>query len=418
MKLATRISSIRRSAWKQCRSWPHASEAMCPDSRREPRAGRVDRLTRSFQHRGDGFLGEPLDLEVGSIATEFVDDGEVTADVAETDRGRHVQDLGAAARPAGPGVACRMAAPMVRSTNSAIARLTRTGSRTSARCPPPSITTNSPSVSSANARPLDTCWQMSRSPCIDEHRHRERRGRSCPRGSPGRAGRDPVPPRRRRGSRRSNPVAHPTASSYCLVECRSTSCSPKKNSIQRRCSVVIECRLNSPQPVACSLTWSQWGAVATQCGCGVPRWGTPGAIATSAATLDGVSGDQVDGPPVGVAVGGDDGPSGARRVEHRDDVGDVRRARVIGDSSRAARATATAAIEGDDAMSPGEMGDLGFPDAGVGDGRWRDQQDRRRSVAVHLVADGDPVAVDEAGGSRRHVLASRHLLGRTRGGAG
>ena len=32
MKLATRISSIRRRAWKQWRSWPHDSDAMCADS--------------------------------------------------------------------------------------------------------------------------------------------------------------------------------------------------------------------------------------------------------------------------------------------------------------------------------------------------------------------------------------------------
>ena len=45
------------------------------------------------------------------------------------------------------------------------------------------------------------------------------------------------PPRWRRGSRRSTPSPTPTASSHCFVECGSTSCSPKKNSTQRRWSV-------------------------------------------------------------------------------------------------------------------------------------------------------------------------------------
>ena len=47
-------------------------------------------------------------------------------------------------------------------------------------------------------------------------------------------------------------IAHATASSNCFVECGSTSCSPKKNSTQRRCSLVMTCRLNSSHPVGSS----------------------------------------------------------------------------------------------------------------------------------------------------------------------
>ena len=36
MKFATRISSIRRIAWKQCRSWSPASDAMWADSLARP----------------------------------------------------------------------------------------------------------------------------------------------------------------------------------------------------------------------------------------------------------------------------------------------------------------------------------------------------------------------------------------------
>ena len=82
-----------RSAWKQCRSWPHASDAKCAGLRRQPLAGRMDRLAVASEHRGHRILGEPVDLEVGVEPAQLVDDGEVAADVAEADRRRDVQDL-------------------------------------------------------------------------------------------------------------------------------------------------------------------------------------------------------------------------------------------------------------------------------------------------------------------------------------
>ena len=65
MKLATRISSIRRSAWKQCRSCSADSDSMWRGLVGELPARRVDALARGLEHRGHRVLREPVDLEVG-----------------------------------------------------------------------------------------------------------------------------------------------------------------------------------------------------------------------------------------------------------------------------------------------------------------------------------------------------------------
>ena len=65
MKLATRISSIRRIAWKQCRSCSPDSRLDVARLAGEVRAGRVDPLAarpRAPRHR---VLGQPVDLELG-----------------------------------------------------------------------------------------------------------------------------------------------------------------------------------------------------------------------------------------------------------------------------------------------------------------------------------------------------------------
>ena len=53
---------MRRSAWKQWRSWPLDSEAMWADSEASHSAGRVHRLALAPEHRGDRVLREPVDL--------------------------------------------------------------------------------------------------------------------------------------------------------------------------------------------------------------------------------------------------------------------------------------------------------------------------------------------------------------------
>ena len=64
MKLLTSISSIRRSASKQCRSCSPDSASMCAGLAGEPAAGRVHPLAGALEHAGDRVLGEPVDLHV------------------------------------------------------------------------------------------------------------------------------------------------------------------------------------------------------------------------------------------------------------------------------------------------------------------------------------------------------------------
>ena len=49
MKLATRISSMRRIAWKALRSWPADSDRDVRRLAREPRARRVDPLAARLE---------------------------------------------------------------------------------------------------------------------------------------------------------------------------------------------------------------------------------------------------------------------------------------------------------------------------------------------------------------------------------
>ena len=65
MKFATRISSMRRSAWKQCRSCSADSDSMWLDSLARCRARRMDALALRLEDPGDRILGEPVDLESG-----------------------------------------------------------------------------------------------------------------------------------------------------------------------------------------------------------------------------------------------------------------------------------------------------------------------------------------------------------------
>ena len=57
----------------------------------QPPTGRVDVLTLGLEHRGDGMLREPVDLEVGAEPLELLGDADVTSSMAEPDRRREVE---------------------------------------------------------------------------------------------------------------------------------------------------------------------------------------------------------------------------------------------------------------------------------------------------------------------------------------
>jgi hypothetical protein len=116
MKLATRISSIRRSAWKQCRSCPLASETTCADSLASHWLAGWTVLAFGVQHGGHRVLGQPVDLESGAEPLQFLGHGHVAAGVAEPDRGGQVQGPLGRHGPRVQVVAC-MDAPVILSTN-------------------------------------------------------------------------------------------------------------------------------------------------------------------------------------------------------------------------------------------------------------------------------------------------------------
>ena len=86
MKLLTRISSIRRIAWKACRSCSAHSSSMCADSLASHAEAGWTRSPGVLEHRGDGVLGEPIDLEVGMVLAQLGGDRDVTPGVTEPDR--------------------------------------------------------------------------------------------------------------------------------------------------------------------------------------------------------------------------------------------------------------------------------------------------------------------------------------------
>ena len=142
MKFATRISSIRRQAWKQCRSCSADSDSMCADSLASARS-RGGRARPRPRARGDRVLRQPVDLQVGMQRAQLLGDRDVAAGVAEADRrGDEQRALAGALRPR---VHVR-ARGRRRSTKSRSSRLTFTGSRACGPWPAPSSVTSSPPV--------------------------------------------------------------------------------------------------------------------------------------------------------------------------------------------------------------------------------------------------------------------------------
>ena len=86
MKLASRISSIRRIAWKQCRSCSADSLSMWPDSFARCALAGWMRSPRASSTLRDRVLGEPVDLEVRVQLAQLVRDRGVALRVPEADR--------------------------------------------------------------------------------------------------------------------------------------------------------------------------------------------------------------------------------------------------------------------------------------------------------------------------------------------
>ena len=102
MKFASRISSIRRIAWKQCRSCSADSLSMWCDSLARKALAGMDPLAARLEHRRHRVLGEPVDLEVGMELAQLVRDRGVALRVAEPDRRGDVERAFAARLAANP----------------------------------------------------------------------------------------------------------------------------------------------------------------------------------------------------------------------------------------------------------------------------------------------------------------------------
>ena len=86
MKLLIRISSIRRHAWKQCRSCSADSDSMCCDSLARCSLPGWMRSPSALEHARDRVLGEPVDLEPVDEVAQLAGDRDVALGVAEADR--------------------------------------------------------------------------------------------------------------------------------------------------------------------------------------------------------------------------------------------------------------------------------------------------------------------------------------------
>ena len=91
MKLASRISSIRRHAWKTLSSCSRDSAAMWRDSLASSALAGWMRSPQRLEHARDRVLREPVDLEVGVQRAQLARDRDVAPGVAEADRRGDVQ---------------------------------------------------------------------------------------------------------------------------------------------------------------------------------------------------------------------------------------------------------------------------------------------------------------------------------------
>ena len=225
MKLLTRISSIRRIAWKAWRSCSPPRPRRGPTRWPAADAGWT-RSPRVLQHPGDRVLGQPVDLEVRVELTQLVGDREVAAGVAEADRRGEVQRPAVPARTAGPrALLGGCLDPLGEAADLAVDEDRVAAVRP---CPLPSTTISDPPVSSASRSPIAGARIVSSVPCTTAtgQRTSAQSGSMLVQVAPSQPSRPAVVSTRVVGE---TSRAQATQSSICLVECGSGNISPKKN---------------------------------------------------------------------------------------------------------------------------------------------------------------------------------------------
>jgi hypothetical protein len=153
MKLATRISSIRRIAWKQCRSWSPASLSMWPDSDASSRlAGWIrsppsssSLVTGSWASQSTSRSGCSPRSSRAMAMSRRACPSPIGEDRYSARRRRRSARVQRSCRDPADGA--------TRSAKSRSSRLTLTGSRACGPCPEPSTMISEESSSSASATP-------------------------------------------------------------------------------------------------------------------------------------------------------------------------------------------------------------------------------------------------------------------------
>ena len=108
MKLATRISSIRRSASKACRSCSPASASMCPDSVSRWRDAGCTRSPAASSTLVTGLCASHSMSRSGLRPAQLLRDRHVAARVSQADRRAQIQDPASSSQRTGPGdLLCR-----------------------------------------------------------------------------------------------------------------------------------------------------------------------------------------------------------------------------------------------------------------------------------------------------------------------
>ena len=231
MKFAQKISSIRRRAWKACRSCSPASRSMCATSLAS------DALA--------GWIVSPRcrsTVVTGSCASQSISRPGTcrrSSSAIATSRQACPRPIGDDTNNARFGrttprrqVVAGGGAAVTRSANSRRSRLTLTGSRTCGAWPEPSNRTSSAPVSSATRSPRATGMTASSVPWTTTAGHVMLRQSASTASTSGRPESPPSMVRISVSGVVSRPQA--TQSSICFVECGSGKTCAKKNSRKPR----------------------------------------------------------------------------------------------------------------------------------------------------------------------------------------
>ena len=223
MKFATRISSMRRTAWKACRSCSADSDSMWPDSFASSALAGWIRSPRASSTFVTGcWASQSISRSGCSVRSSSA----IATSRCAWPRPIGEEMYSARRRRPRARVQAEVGRPRP-STKSRSSRLILTGSRAFGICPEPCRVTNSPAVASASAAPCLRGRTWSSSPWITSVGQRTREHVSLKLSV---LQASPIPRVVSASVSGSVSSAQPMQSSICLLECGSVKHLAKKNS--------------------------------------------------------------------------------------------------------------------------------------------------------------------------------------------